>query len=380
MRGSVRSRGKNAWEITIDEGRDAKGKRIRKFYTVRGKKADAERRLTELLSAQDKGIPLDTGRLTVAQMLDRWYESYVIPHTRQKTSQGYQSIIRIHLEPYLGHIELTKLQPLHIQSMESDILSTGRAPKTVENVHRVISEALEHAMKWGLIWRNPANIVDPPKGEKYEPQLPTTDQALHIMELAKETPHYAAFRLIAFTGCRRGECVGLRWRDLDFDRKVLSIVQSVQRIDGIGLIIEPTKTHRSRRPIVLDEETLSILKEHRVRQLERRLQVGHKWEDNDLVFPNRIGRPLDATTLTRTFKRLAKSVGAYGARLHDLRHFHATLLLKEGVHPKIVQERLGHATISVTLDTYSHVTPGLQAEAAHAFADAMNKAASRRGD
>ena len=131
---------------------------------------------------------------------------------------------------------------------------------------------------------------------------------------------------------------------------------------------------------MLDEETLSILKEHRVRQLERRLQIGHQWEDNDFVFPNRIGRALDATTLTRTFKRLAKRVGAYGARLHDLRHFHATLLLKEGVHPKIVQERLGHATISITLDTYSHVTPGLQAEAAHAFADAMNKAAGRTGN
>ena len=267
MKGSIRRRSKDSWELTIDLGRDENGKRQRKFVNVKGKKAEADRQLRELLAALDKGIPVDTSRLTVAQFLDRWYESYVVPHTRLKTIQSYESIIRVHLKPQLGHLELAKIQPLHIQSMESDLLSKGRAPKTVENVHRVLHEALGHAMKWGLTWRNPASIVDAPKRIKFEPIVPSVDDAVRILALAKETPYYAAIRFVAFTGCRRGECLGLRWKDIDFEHNTVSIVQTVQRIGGMGLVIEPTKSHRGRRPIALDAKTISALKEHRVKQL-----------------------------------------------------------------------------------------------------------------
>lgn len=373
MEGSIRARGVGRWEITIDLGRDSDGKRVRKFFNVKGKKADAERRKREILTALDKGIPIDTSKLKVSELLDKWFESYVQPNLRLKTIQGYESIIRYHLKPQLGDIELSKLQPIHIQAMEDDLRSRGRAPKTILNVHRTISEALNHGMKWGLIYRNPATIVDAPKQKKTEPQIPSHGEAVKILELAKETPYYPPLRFIAFTGCRRGECLGLRWRDLDFERKSVSIIQTVQAIRGIGSVIEPTKSHRGRRPIALDDETLEVLRSHRVNQLKQRLRVCADWVDKDLVFPGKIGNELHPDTLTHVAERLAKDAGTKGA-LHILRHFHATMLLKEGVHPKIVQERLGHANISVTLDVYSHVVPGLQEKAANAFAVAMNKA------
>ena len=176
---------------------------------------------------------------------------------------------------------------------------------------------------------------------------------------------------MAFTGCRRGECLGLRWEDVDVDRRMLSVVQTLQRVRGQGIVIQPPKTKKGRRAIALDLDTVSVLKAHRVRQLEHRLQLADIWEDQGLVFPGHEGRPLDPSVLTHTFQRLVKKAGISRVRLHDLRHFHASLLLKEGTHPKVVQERLGHATISITLDTYNHVIPSLQAEAADVFAGTM---------
>lgn len=378
MKGSIRRRSKGSWEITIDMGRDEHGKRQRKFINVKGKKAYAERQLRELLASLDKGIPIDTSRLTVAELLDQWYASYVVPKLGPRTIESYEVIIRLHLKPNLGHHELTKLEPIHIQNMESSLLTKGKAAKTVQNVHRVLNEALGHAIKWGLLWKNPMSVVDAPKPRKYEANVPSSPNVLNILKRAKETPYHVAFHFIAYTGCRRGECLGVRWQDVDLEQGVVSIVQNVQRVKGMGLVIEPPKSQKGRRAIAIDEATVALLKNHRITRLEHRLQVGEKWEDHDLVFAGPIGRPLDPSVLTHRFKKLAKKADVPSIRLHDLRHFHASVLLRQGVHPKVVQERLGHATISITLDTYSHVIPSLQAEAADTFAGVMSREAEIR--
>ena len=250
--------------------------------------------------------------------------------------------------------------------------------RTVRNVHTVIRESLGHAMKWGLLWRNSAQAVDAPRPGVNEVVVPESEEVLRILELSKETPYHAAFHFIAYTGCRRGECLGLRWQDIDFDRGIASIVQTIQRVQGRGLIIDSPKSKKGRRAIAIDAETVSVLKAHRVRQLEHRLQLGDEWENHDFVFPGVTGRPLDPSVLTHRFGRLAERAQTPGVNLKALRHFHATLLLRQGVHPKIVQERLGHATISITLDTYSHVIPSLQTEAADTFAGAMSQVAYSR--
>jgi len=260
--------------------------------------------------------------------------------------------------------------------MESLILDSGKSASTVKHIHNVLHQALRHAMKWGLIWRNPAEAVDVPKVRRTEIQIPETSTILRLLETAKSTPHYPAYNLMAFTGCRRGEILGLRWEDVDLDRSQISIVQTVQRVKGQGIIFEPPKSSKSRRLIVLDDATVEVLRTHRVQQLESRLQLGSLWTEYGLVFPGSRGLPLDPPAFSRNWKTLVAKAGFQNVRLHDLRHFHATLLLKEGTHPKVVQERLGHANISVTLDTYSHVVPSMQTEAASVFAEAMAKSAA----
>ena len=198
-----------------------------------------------------------------------------------------------------------------------------------------------------------------------------------ILDLAEKTPYLGALLFAAFTGCRRGEVLGLHWSDVDLENGNASIVQSLQRLKGKGLVFQPPKSNKSRRSIALDEDTVATLREHLGRQLRYRVELDGIYQDQDLVFPGPKGGPLDPSVLTRNFKKLARKAGLTNVRLHDLRHFHATLLLQEGTNPKIVQERLGHSSFAVTMDTYSHVAPGLQEQAAKNFASAMGRAKNR---
>ncbi len=192
-----------------------------------------------------------------------------------------------------------------------------------------------------------------------EPVIPDAEGVYRVLELAKGTMWHTLFTFIAYTGCRKSEALGLRWQDVDLDKGKVSIVQTSHRVLGKGIITQPPKSAKGRRAIALDPETVAVLRAHRTKQLEERLRLGEIYEDNGLVLPGTFGVPLNPEAASRAFRRLADKAGLQGVRLHDLRHFHATALLKAGVHPKVVQERLGHATISVTLDTYSHVLPGL---------------------
>ena len=279
----------------------------------------------------------------------------------------------VHLVPYLGNIRLEKLQPSDIQTMEAALLDKGKATRTVLHIHTVLAESLKYAIRWGLLWRNPADAVDPIRAERNDVQVPETEAVLRALETAKATAHGAAIHFVAYTAVRRGEVLGLRWRDCDLDRGTVSITQAVQWVKGQGTIIQPPKSGTSRRSIALDPGTVAVLRAHRAAQAEHRLSLGGVYMHLGLVFPGPLGRPLDPAALTHAWERIAKRSGIPGVRLHDLGHFHATLLLQMGIHPKIVQERLGHSSIAITLDTYSHVVPGLQEKAALAFAEAMDE-------
>jgi integrase len=381
MNGRIRKRGKRSWELTIDIGRDENGERLRKFVNVKGTKAEAQRQQRELLASLDKGLPVDTGKLNVDQFLQRWLRDYAIPNTRPRTAERYESDIRLHITPALGHLQLSRLAPSNIQTMEARLQESGKSARSVQHVHTVLREALKHAMRWGLIYRNVAEAVDAPRPKRHEIQPPLAGGVWDILELAKATPYYAVYHFIAFTGSRRGEALGLRWSDVDLENGTASIVQTLQRLRGKGLVVQPPKSDKSRRSIALDHVTVAMLREHRGRQLLNQVELGEAYHNRGLVFPGPLGEPLDPSVLTRNFEKLARNAALSGTRLHDLRHFHATLLLQTGTHPKIVQERLGHSSISITLDTYSHVVPGLQEQAANAFAAAMEKAqnSSRSG-
>ena len=327
-----------------------------------------------MLAGADKGMPLDTNKVTVGEWLDRWLSEYVVPNTRQRTRERYQGAVRKHIIPHIGHIQLQKLAPMDIQGMEAKLLDMGLSTATVDLVHNVMSGAMKFAVRMEAAWRNPVQAVTPPTIIRKEVEPPDIPGVRRILELANtiEHPFFACFHLIAYTGIRRGEALGLRWQDVDLDAGVLSIVQTLVRAND-GLLFQPPKTKSGRRVIDLDGTTIEILRAHRGRQMLLQMQVDGGYQESHLVFANPTGGPLNPMAVTRAFQSLALRTGITGVTVHDLRHFHASVMLQQGQSPVLVSKRLGHASVSTTMDIYSHILPGWQKEAANAFAQVMDE-------
>ena len=370
MRGTIRklkNRKTTTWEVRVDMPSGADGKRRMKSVSVRGTKRDADMKLRTLLSSLDKGLSPDGSKASTSQYLDWWLQTYAIPNVRPRTSERYGSDVRLHISPVIGSIRLSNLRAGDAQVVLSGMLHRGYSRKSVRHCYRVMRLALKHAVEKGILQVNVTDAVKPPRLESTELDLPSLEEVQHILELADSTPYGSVLRFTVSTGCRRGEALGLEWRHLDLENGSASIVQSLQRIGRTGLQLVPPKSAKSRRSIALDEHTVEMLRAHRGGQILTMAQLGSAYEDNGLVFPGPMGKALDPATLTRNFEKLARCAGKSHVRLHDLRHFHASLLLKEGVHLKVVQERLGHSSIAITADIYSHVAPSLQREAAEVF-------------
>ena len=375
MNGSIRGRGKATWELTIDLGRGASGKRRRKFVNVKGTKAQAQLKLREMLTSLDRGIPVSSSKILFSDWLSRWFAEYVVLKTRQRSQERYEGLIRNHIVPSLGHIELAKVTPTAIQELEARLLAHGMAPKGVAGVHGVISGAFKYALRMEMVWRNPAKAVSPPTTARKEVEPPVISSVKGILNLAERDQHplFACLHLIAYSGLRRGEALGLRHQDLDLELGTISIVQTISRSVEKGIIIEPTKTAAGRRVIDIDDITVNILRAHIGRQLLYGMELGDTYQDNGLVFPGSLGELLNPMKLTRAFQGLAKKQGIDGAKLHNLRHFHASVMLQSGASLLLVSRRLGHASISTTGDVYGHLLPGWQKEAANNFARAMEE-------
>ena len=288
-----------------------------------------------------------------------------------KTLLQYTDFVRRGLIPALGSIPLAKLRPQHIQRYYSHALQHGRtdgkgglSAKTVLHIHRLLRQALFHAVKWQMMARNPADAVEPPRPQRYDPPMLSPDMVRRLLSEAGDAPHGDLIHTAVMTGLRKGELLGLRWQDVDLDASLLHVRQSAQWLPGQGWSFRQPKTHRSRRPVALAPATVNLLRGHRRRQLEDRVALGEAYGDHDLVFATPLGTPIDTSNLRRAWKSIAKAADVPHLRFHDLRHVHATLMLLGGVHPKVVAERLGHANVGITLDTYSHVLPHLQSQAA----------------
>ena len=375
MNGSVRKRGDSSWELTIDLGRDDKGKRRRKFVSVKGTKAQAQRKLRELLTSVDKGMPLDTSKATVTAFLETWLTDYAETNTAPRTVEGYREKIWAYILPHFGDVPLVKLTPQHVQSLYREMLGRGLSPRTVLQTHRILREALKHGVKWGLLLRNVCDAVDPPKPRSKEMTALDTAGVEKFLDTAFNTPYGAFFFLAIYTGLRRGELLGLRWSAVKLKARSLSVTETIQRLNGQGLVSSEPKTKRSRRLVSLPPDALALLTGLKVKQREDREAVGLGWSESDYVFSHSDGRPFHPDTVTHSFAEIIKRSGLPHLRLHDLRHTHATMMMEQGVNPKIVSERLGHASVVITLDTYSHVSPGLQEEAAIRFGEGLRNRA-----
>jgi integrase len=299
---------------------------------------------------------------------------YVTPNCRQKTKERYEGIIRRHITPALGHIELRKLTPRDVQAFESKLSSKGMKPAGVEVAHNTLSGALKYALRMEVVWRNVVQSVTPPKVERKEVEPPEITIVRRILETArgKEHPLYPCLHLIAYTGVRRGEALGLRWQDVNLEVGSICISQTLGR-SLAGLIFQPPKTNAGRRVIDLDDETVAVLRAHQGQQLLHKAQLEGVYKDQGLAFAHPLGHPINPMAVTRAYQSLAKKAGLEGANIHSLRHFHASVTLQAGQSIVTVSKRLGHASTSITADIYAHSMPGWQKEAANAFARAMRE-------
>lgn len=374
MRGSIEERGQSAWRLTVDLGRDPHGKRLRHRETVRGFKRDAERRLREIIrSIEVSGDYVAPSRATVGDYLDQWAANYALTHTAPRTAESYRAELRRHIIPALGRIPLTRLTAQDIEAYYATALTSGRkdgkgglAPRTVLYHHRILSEALDHAVRTNQMARNPAKLADPPRPKRPEVSTLVAEDVPRLLQAAAESSHFALYVTALYTGARMGELLGLRWRNVDLGAGRIMIVESLQRDGSRWRLTEP-KSARSRRQIVLPQALVACLSDHRAALEAERAAVGTILGTDDFVFCTVNGAPLDRHTVSRGFSRILERAGLPHIRFHDLRHTHASLLLRAGTNPKVVSERLGHSSVAFTLDTYSHVVPTLQEEAAARF-------------
>jgi integrase len=358
--GSIYRRPDGRWVAVLDLGwRD--GKRTRKYFYGRTRDQVA-RKLARALARQQQGYEFANERLTVEQFLGRWLEAKQ-GTVRPGTWARYEELVRLHVNPRIGRRRLARLKPEQLQQCYAE-LQASRSPATALKVHRMLHSAFKLAVRWGAMPQNTTELVIAPAVQRHEFDTFTAEQARSFLEVVQGDRLEALYVLAITTGMRQGELLGLHWQDVDLERRRLQLARQL-------------KTRQSRRAVLLPELAATALVDHRDRQAVEREQQGASWEECGLVFPNTVGRPLSPNNLRyRSFFPLLARAGLPRIRFHDLRHSCATLLLGEGVHPKIVSDLLGHSQIGITLDLYSHVTATMQAVAA----EAMGRLLGGQGD
>ena len=354
--GSVYKRGDGR---VVGEYKDANGK----HRYVSGKtKAEVRAKLRKLLADRDAGISYDSENLTVGGYLDRWLES-VKNTVRDRTWRRHEQVVRVHLRPTIGAVKLERLHALQVEAVYRQRLDGGLSARTVEIIHATLHKALKQAVGWSLVPRNVAEAVTPPRPVRMEVVPLTGEQARLLLEAARGDKFEALYVLAVTTGMRQGEIIGLRWEDVDLHGETLKVNRSVY--EGVA---SPPKTRAGRRTIRLSEPAVRALERHRT-NVAKRSESMAGW-----VFSSAKGTPIGHQNLrSRSWKPLLERAGLPSSvRFHDLRHTCATLLLSRNVNPKIVSEMLGHASISITLDTFSHLLPNMQQDAARAMNDVLS--------
>jgi integrase len=375
--GSIHKRSDGRWAATIDLGRE-NGKRKRKtvYAATREKVAT---KLRERQSQLAQGLPLPDERRTTGEYLT-WWAKEVLPGTvKESTAYGYRSVLDRNVVPHVGHVRLAKLSPAHVQAMMRALESAGLAPQTRRNARMVLRRALGYAVRWGLLVRNTAALVDCPRGTP--PNLAdalSAEEAQRLLVVAREDRLGAIVTVALTMGLRRGEILGLRWRNIDFDARTLTVDATLKRVvgagkgrAGTGLVLDQPKTDRAVRTVAIPVCCIEALREHRRRQLAERLAAGSNWHDDGFVFTTSLGRPIDPDNLARTWHRLCDASGTGRRRFHALRHTAATLMLAEGTALEVISRTLGHASYAITADVYAHVGQDVQRRAAEAMDRAL---------
>jgi integrase len=379
MKGSIIERN-GSYRIKVPLGKNpVTGKYDSYYETFHGTKTQSQVRRRQLLTDLDRGIFVKPGKTSLSEYLKVWLTDYCKPNLSPRTHELYEYICKKHICPTLGNIPLGELKPQNLQRLYAEKQSGGLSNRTVQLIHVTLHKALKNAVRAGLLVRNVAEAVDTPKIQRPEMHIMTGTDVNLFLEMARNTEYYSLFYTFLFTGMRRGELLALRWQDVDLLNCQLSVTRTMQYLNsapiGKRITFKEPKTQKSRRLIALSESTVAVLQEHReAHNKQRQLLELSALSDSDLVFSHWDGSPLLPNSITHAWMKLVRRCGLDGIRLHDARHTHASLMLKQNIHPKIVSERLGHAGIAITLDLYSHVAPGLQQAAANKFDDIIFQA------
>jgi integrase len=372
--GSIRERGHNNWQLTFDLPPNTSGKRRQKYVTFQGTERAARSELRRLLAERDRGIYAGaSGRETVGTFAERWLRDAVAGRVRPQTRDWYARLYRKYVAPVISPLKLTSIGPEQItfvlaKSKESGLNGTSR-----RRVHTVMRNMFKTAVQWRLLEVNPVDGVDAPRAEERQLVIPSAQQVHSTLDALKENRYYLAFKVLLHSGARRGEIAALRWSDVDFGANQIRIEGTIVTVKGQGLSYASTKTKSSLRTISLDAEVMELLRDHRFHQMKHIKDHQGAVTDEGRVFINASGSILDPLVLTKAWRKAADSVGVE-ARLHDIRHFHISNLLRNGVPINAVQVRAGHSSPMVTLSVYGHVIPGEDELAASVFAQVMANA------
>jgi integrase len=385
--GHIRPQGDGSWEIKFDLGRDPlTGRRITKYVTFRGTKRKAQEELTRLLGQRNDGSYIEPTKMTVAQYLHHWLEADIDRRVATRTAARHRGIVEKNIIPKLGHVPVRKLTAIHIEAFETELQREGwvkprakpkikegeEAPaqekrglsaQTVQHIHRTLSQALGHAVRLGVLFKNPARQVRPPRPPSREIKILEKGEITTLINTAKEAGLYVPVLVAVTTGMRRGELLALRWSDVDLKAASLTVNQSLERIKGKFEFKSP-KTKTSRRTISLPAIAVDALREHYRTQLEERFKLGFGRDPRAVVFSRSDGQPMDPDTLSKSFRRLVATAKVTPITFHGLRHTHISHLLMDGVHVKLVSERAGHASVNITLGVYAAYIPNMQSDAA----------------
>jgi integrase len=363
MAGQIIKHGDKKWMVRIYMGCDANRNRRYLNKSIKGTKKDAETYLSKTATAISTGTFVEPSPITVSDYLSKWLQTAARPRVAERTFESYSEQISRYVTEDLGGRKLSDLRPLHIQKLYAEMQERGLSARTVRYLHAVLSSALKQAVRWGMLSRNPAELVNLPRQVRKEMHALSPKEAAEFLKAAAQDRWGVLFAFALVTGMRPEEYLGLQWKDVDLTQGIVSVQRAlVWRATGGGWYFGEPKTARSRRSIPLPASTLRSLIEHRRKQAEERLKAGSDYEQHDLIFATSLGQPLMPRNLKRRhFRPILKSAKLPDDfRLYDLRHSCATLLLSAGENPKVVSERLGHASITLTLDVYSHVLPTMQ--------------------
>lgn len=369
MRGSIIKRG-NKYSIVVDVGRDEKGKRKQKWFSGYHSRKAAEKDLPQILSKIQTGNFVEPTKMKMKEFLQEWLKIKK-SDVAYNTFETYKRHIENHIVPAIGNIPLSKIRVMHAQKMYGDLEKKNLSKTSIHKTYSVLKNALRYAYKTDLIAVDIAGKIDNPKKDTKEMKFWTKEEVRLFLEEAKGDQYYVFFHLAVSTGMRPGEILGLKWDDIDPKEQTIQVIRSLSR----NMELVPPKTNAGKRLISIDEKTIEELKKHRTNQKRDKLKAGKAYKDEGFVIATQIGTPVSHRNILRNWYRITKPLfetkKLSEIRLYDLRHTHASILLSEDIHPKIVSERLGHSSVRMTLDTYAHIMPGLQQEAADKFGDTL---------